>query len=376
MTLCNPTPESTPDLPEGVPALISFYLYLTTGCNLCCRHCWIEPSFTNSGEPAPGEYLDIDWLRRAVAEAKPLGLQHAKLTGGEPMLHPQFIEVVDFLSAEGLGLNIETNGTLIDAKLALHLKDHTRLEHIAVSIDGPTAQIHDPFRGVEGSFAAATRGFQHLTEAGFHPQLIMSLHQGNVQYVKDVVSLAVKLGAGSVKFNPVTHTGRGSTMHERGETLGFEEIMKLAHFIRGDLQQQTPIPLILSTPPALYTVKELIHGDLTTSCQVRHTLGILGSGEMALCGIGRTIPELCFGTLQETSVTDVWFNHSMLQQLRRELDEEYPGVCRQCIHAKRCLTWCVALNYQDTGRLVSPAWLCVEAYARGAFPDSRLQEKP
>ncbi len=189
--------------------------------------------------------------------------------------------------------------------------------------------------------------------------------------MEDVVRLAVELGAGSVKFNPVMRTGRGIAMHQRGETLEFEEVLELAHFVRGPLQRRTPIRLILSTPLALYTIGELVQSAGDGSCHVRHILGILGTGEMALCGIGQTIPELCFGNLREVGVAEVWLNHPLLRQLRQELDGEYPGVCGQCIHASRCLTWCVAQNYQDTGRLVSPAWLCAEAEERGLFPASR-----
>jgi SynChlorMet cassette radical SAM/SPASM protein ScmF len=380
MTLCDPEPEDITqpvehelDLPEGVPPLTAFYLYLTDSCNLRCRHCWIAPKFVDGG-PAPGEYLDLELLKQAVAEAKPLGLGSAKLTGGEPVLHPQFVEVVDFLTAEGLSLNMETNGTLIDAHLAHHLK-HTNLNHVSVSIDGPTSEVHDPFRGVVGCFDDAVRGFRHLVEAGFRPQLIMCPHRGNVETIKDVVRLAVELGAGSVKFNPVTHTGRGIAMHERSEALGFEELLELVHYVRGDLQDQTPIRLMLSTPLAFYTVRELVRAGQDGRCRVRHILGILGGGEMALCGIGQTIPALCFGNLREASVTDVWLKHPTLQQLRRNLDQDYPGVCGRCIHAGRCLTYCVAQNYQDTGQLVSPTWLCAEAYERGVFPASRLLEK-
>jgi SynChlorMet cassette radical SAM/SPASM protein ScmF len=380
MTLCNPESKDATqpktceiDLPEGVPTLNSFYLYLTSGCNLCCRHCWIAPTFVD-GEPSPGEYLDLELLKQAVAEAKPLGLHSAKLTGGEPVLHPQFVEIADYLTAEGLSLNIETNGTLIDTTLARHLKNETNITFVSVSIDGPNAKVHDPFRGVKGSFDAAVRGFRALVEAGYHPQLIMCPHQGNVKYIEDVVQMAVELGADSVKFNPVTRSGRGIAMHEHDETLGFEEIVELAHYVRGPLQERTPIKLILSTPLALYTVKELVNGGPGGMCHVRHILGILGSGEMALCGIGQTIPELCFGNLQETGVSDVWLNHPTILKLRRDLNEEYPGVCGECIHAKRCLTHCVAQNYQDTGKLVTPNQLCVEAHMRGAFPASRLRE--
>lgn len=377
MTLCDPEPEellecelSESALPEGVPPLTTFYLYLSDGCNLRCRHCWITPTFVN-GAPSPGQYLPLELLKRAVAEAKPLGLRAAKLTGGEPTLHPQFLEIADFLTAEGLALTMETNGTLIDNALARRLKEQTSLWYVSVSIDGATAASHDAFRGVKGSFDAAVRGFRALVAAGYKPQLIMSPHRGNVAEIEAVVQLAVELGAGSVKFNPVTSSGRGIGMHERGEALEFEEIMNLAHLVRGELQACTPIKLILATPLALYTVKELLREGQPGMCHVRHILGILGSGEMALCGIGRNVPDLCFGKLGETSVVEAWLHHPVLQELRRELDDDYPGVCRECIHAKRCLTYCVAQNYLDSGRLVAPAWLCQEAAERAFLPQSR-----
>lgn len=381
MTLCEPLIREKPsvgkrpwDLPEGVPPLATFYLYITDSCNLRCRHCWITPTYTDV-RPAPGEYLEPGLLKKAVAEAKPMGLQSAKLTGGEPVLHPQFVEIVDFLSAERLSLNMETNGTLIDADLARHLKDKTNLTLVSVSIDGPSPEIHDPFRGVTGSFDAAVRGFRNLVAAGYRPQLIMCPHRGNVEFVEDVVKLAVELGAGSVKFNPVSRSGRGIAMHERDETLSVEEILELAHYIRGPLQERMPIELMLSTPLSLYTVGELVSAGPDGMCHVRNILGILGSGEMVLCGIGRTIPDLCFGNLADTSVREVWQENSVLRRMRRDLDGEYPGLCSRCIHTRRCQTYCVALNYQDTGRLVAPHSLCVQSEERGMFPENRLRDR-
>jgi len=190
-----------------------------------------------------------------------------------------------------------------------------------------------------------------------------------------VVALAVELGAGSVKFNPVTCGGRGIAMHERGESLDVEEILRLAHFVRGELQRRTPIELILSTPQAFYTVGEFVGGAAGGQCHIQHILGILGSGEMALCGIGQHIAELCFGNLAHTGVAEVWTGHPLLCRLRRELAGEYSGLCGRCLHARRCLAFCAAQNYQDTGQLVSPYWLCTAAYEQGFFPASRLREK-
>jgi SynChlorMet cassette radical SAM/SPASM protein ScmF len=360
-----------PDLPEGIPALYSFYIYITSGCNLFCRHCWITPKFVN-GKPSPKDYLSLDILQQAVEEAKSLGLDQIKLTGGEPLLHPQFKEVIDFLTKENLNINLETNATLITASLAKYLKQDTNLRFVSTSMDSSKAEIHDRFRGVAGAFKAAVKGTENLIKAGFRPQVIMSPFKGNRDDVESLALFAAELGAGSVKFNPVTPAGRGAAMHQKGEGLDYEETISLVRFIRRDLQARVPIPLYIATPPAMSTIKELLQsGKAGGECRVLHILGLLGTGEMALCGIGRNIPELCFGRLGKDSIRDVWISHPVLNQLRRDLEDDLPGICGDCIHSQRCLTHCVAMNYQSTGKLIHPSFLCEEAVRRNEFPETR-----
>jgi MoaA/NifB/PqqE/SkfB family radical SAM enzyme len=139
------------------------------------------------------------------------------------------MEVVDLLTAEGLSLYTETNGTLMTAEAARHLKDKTRLTFVSVSLDGADARTHDAFRGVDGAFDGALKGLSYLADAGFkNTQVIMSVHRGNRAQVDALVQLAAARGATSVKLNPVTRAGRGITMHERGEGLDFDEQMELA----------------------------------------------------------------------------------------------------------------------------------------------------
>lgn len=369
--------EQKIQLPEGVPPLTTFYLYLTTGCNLACRHCWITPTFAKGnlstfakGSLTPAQYLDVDLLRQAVAEAKPLGLRSAKLTGGEPTLHPEFIRILDFLTSEDLRVNMETNGTLIDAELARYIKEKTSIWHISISLDGVNANTHDSFRNVPGSFNAALRGLNNLVAVGYRPQVIMSPHHGNIQEVDDLVKLAVEIGASSVKFNPVAKSGRGISMHEKGEALDFEEILAFSRYMSGELQKKSSIPLFIGLPPAFSTLSQLTQA-VGHRCSVRNILGLLGGGEMALCGIGRNVPELCFGQLSQDSLRETWISHPQLLQLRKDLDDTYPGVCGDCIHARACQTVCVAQNYLDSGHLIWPTAICADAVERGVFPDSR-----
>lgn len=384
MTFCDPTEcgaEEQPcnelvDLPEGVPRLRSYYLYLSSSCNLRCRHCWITPEYSD-GVPLPGKTIDVEALHEAVIEGKKLGLCSAKLTGGEPMLHPRFKEIVDMLTAEGLSMNMETNGTLMTREMAEYLKNHSKVSFISVSIDSPVSSEHDAFRGVKGAYDATLRGLDAMVATGYkNCQVIMAVHKGNRHQMKDVVLLAQEHGAGSVKFNPVTKTGRGIQMHERGEALEFEEYLEVAKYLDDELRPSVSIPVIMSMPLALTPFKELWRAKgKGCDCGVIGILGILGTGEIALCGIGETIPELVYGHLGKDSIRDIWLNNPVINGLRKDIEDvaAYPGICGSCIHAKACRTGCVANNYGYGGRLVSPQWLCDQAYKNGVFPVSRIR---
>ena len=381
--LCQAPAETEPDraldLPPGVPPLRAFYLYLTTGCNLHCRHCWIAPRFVD-GAPSPGETLDLEALREAVAEAKPMGLSGAKLTGGEPLLHPRLREIVELLSAEGLSLNMETNGVLMTPEMARFLKRESAVGFVSVSLDGADAATHDAFRGVTGSFDAALRGLDHLVAAGYqNVQVIMSLHRGNRSHLEDVARLAAAHGAASVKINPVTAAGRGGTMHRQGEALDVSEHMELDRFVREELRPRAGVAIVLSMPLALTPAKELWRTKgKVIDCGVRGILGFLGSGEIAMCGIGRVVPELVYGRLGRDRIRDLWISHPTLLELRRLLEDvrQFPGICGECVHAAACRTGCVAGNYVEGGQLVWPSTLCQEAEARGEFPASRRRGFP
>jgi SynChlorMet cassette radical SAM/SPASM protein ScmF len=381
-TSCDVPRPSEPakiNLPEGVPLLSSFYLYLTSCCNLRCRHCWIDPVY--EGEALrPGTYIDLEALKKGVPEAKELGLCGAKLTGGEPMLHPQFCEVVSYLVSEGISLSMETNGTLITPELARFLKEEGKLTFISVSLDAPDPAGHDSFRGLKGAFVRTLAGLDALVNAGFaNCQVIMAVHRKNRHQIADVVRLAAEHGAASVKFNPVMRNGRGRGMHERGEALDFSEILALSEYINNELRPQSKIEVIRTLPPALTSLAELrrTYGQCG-DCGVAGILGILGTGEIALCGIGQTIPALVYGRLGVDSIRKIWLDHPVLKGLRCDLDNVrgYPGICGKCIHAKSCRTGCVAENYAQNGCLVSPQRECLSAESSGIFPATRLRSPP
>lgn len=201
------------NLPKGVPPLTSLYMYIAGSCNLACRHCWIEPDYQATDQN--GKFIKLAHLKKAIRQAKALGLGSVKLTGGEPTLHPQFRAIVDYIESQKVSMLMESNGILIDDEMARFLKAKKHFGFVSVSLDGAKAETHDWLRGVKGSYKKAVAGIKSLVKAGFQPQMICTLHKGNVAELEDVVKLARRLGCGSVKFNHVQHMGRGDRFAEK-----------------------------------------------------------------------------------------------------------------------------------------------------------------
>jgi len=270
---------------NAVPVLERLYFYLTEGCNLACRHCWLAPRFDRDGTRYPT--LPVELFESAIREANPLGLKAVKLTGGEPLLHPQFVRLLEIVRREELDLTIETNGLLCTPAIAAEIaKSPNRF--VSVSIDGADAATHDGVRGVPGSFDGAQQAVRNLVAAGIQPQVIMSVMRCNADQIEAVVRLAESLGAASLKFNIVQPTGRGEAFRDGDTGLEVPELIRLGRRVDRELSGETPLRLIFDYPLAFRPLRRIADGEGGT-CGILAILGVLAGGHYALCGIALAV---------------------------------------------------------------------------------------
>ncbi len=353
--------------------LNQIYFYLTEGCNLKCRHCWLAPKYQGA-DKSLGE-LDPDIFRLIIQQAKPLGLSTVKLTGGEPLLHSHIRELLEVVLSEDLRLIVETNGVLCTPELAEKIAA-CKNAFASVSVDGADAETHEWVRGVKGSFDAALDGIRNFVNAGMKPQVIMSVMNHNREQIEDVVQMAESLGAESVKFNIVQPTARGTTLHETGQTLTIEELVELGHWVETVLSKSTDLRLSYSHPPAFKPLGKMFgskKGDGCGVCGILGIIGVLSNGAYALCGIGETVPELIFGQAGKDHLADIWENTGIIRELREGLPEKLGGICGDCLMKGSCLGNCIALNYYASKNLWAPFWYCEKAKQAGLFPETRMR---
>ena len=355
--------------------LQQIYFYLTAGCNLACRHCWLSPKLQNGKNVYP--MLPLEVFTSILKQAKPLGLIAAKLTGGEPLMHPHIHEILRIIREWDLDLTIETNGVLCSSQLAEKIA-LCRNPSVSVSLDGVDAKTHEDIRGIKGCFSAAVKGIHNLVNAGIRPQIIMALMQRNKDQVKDLVRFAESLGAESVKFNIMNPSGRGEMLTEVGGALPIEELLEMGKWVWNTLSHSTKLNLVFSLPTVFRPLSDIYGGNGTCcgTCKLRTLIGVLADGSYALCGIGTQIPDLIFGHASKDRLGDVWKNNKILKELRGDIFSRFEGICGNCHMKKSCVASCIAQNYYRSGSLWKSFWFCEEAYKKGLFPPSRIIPKP
>jgi SynChlorMet cassette radical SAM/SPASM protein ScmF len=349
--------------------LRQLYFYLTKGCNLSCRHCWLSPALDPEGKKQP--VLPLALFKQVIEEAIPLGLNGVKLTGGEPLLHPDFLAMLAFLEERELGLVLETNGLLCTAEMA---REIARLKDVfvSVSVDGADAKTHDMIRGAKGAFEKSTAAIRSLAEANLEPQVIMSVMQANADQVEKVIALAEELGAGSVKFNVIQPTGRGEQLHSSANGLAVQDLILLGRKVENEFSKKTDLGLYFDYPAAFRSLGRFASGDGCGVCSILTILGILPTGEYALCGIGSQIPELVFGNISRNPLKKIWNSNPVLHELRAGLPDSLTGICGKCLMKYHCLGSCIAQNYYRSRSLWAPFWFCEQAAEKHLFPESRL----
>ncbi len=354
--------------------LNTIYFYLTEGCNLRCRHCWIAPKYQSGSKSYP--FLSLELFRSIIRQAESLGLSGVKLTGGEPLLHPHIYDVLEEVQANELQLTVETNGLLCTERLARKIAA-CKNPFVSVSLDAAEAETHEWMRGVSGCYEQSLKGIRNLVKAGLKPQIIMTIARRNKNQIEDIVRLAESLGAGSVKFNLLQPTARGEQMHNAGETLSIEELLEIGQWIENTLSASTSMPLLSDYPIAFRPMGKIFgdNGNGCMACGILGILGVLANGSYALCGIGETLPDLIFGHAATDRLRDIWDNTPVLQELREGLPHRIEGICGECLMKNYCLGSCIAQNYYKGKDLWAPFWFCDQAHRQGLFSETRLRPK-
>ena len=163
---------------------------LSYQCPLHCPYC--SNPLDIGGERYRGELETEHWIR-AFGEARRLGVLQLALTGGEPMLRRDLVELCAGARDAGLYSSLITAGTLFTRDRAQALKA-AGLDHVQISIQSPDAADNDRIAG-NRSFAKKLAAARCAKELDFPLTINCVLHRHNLDRIEQLLDLGVELGA-------------------------------------------------------------------------------------------------------------------------------------------------------------------------------------
>ncbi|UCH36258.1 MAG: radical SAM protein [Armatimonadota bacterium] len=341
---------------------------ITGRCDLACKHC--RAAATAEADP---QELTPDEALAVVEQLAEAGTRLLILTGGDPLLRPDWPDLAARATAAGIRVTMAPNGLHVDAEVAARMRE-CGIERAAISLDFPTAELHDEFRGVPGAFDAAVRALRLLREAGVECQVNTTISALNVNHLDALIDLALELGA--VAFHPflLVETGRGEALAEQRLTPEQCEEMML-HVRRRAVELQdrlaikpTDMPhycrVAAQNPAERGTASAPALDAMTRGCLAGRAFCFISSrGDVCPCGY---LP-LPAGSVRVTPLARIWRDSAVLRALRD--DDMIEGKCGRC-EFKRICGGCRARAFAHTGDFMAEEPLC--AYLpKAARPSGR-----
>ena len=329
-------------------------------CNLQCKMCYVRKSAAEVQRA--GGLKDGDWWLHLAKEAAEMGLCYPLITGGEPLLHPDFFEIMGKMQEMGLQISINSNGTTITRERARWLGKH-KPTRINITLYGASGETYQALCGDGGAYDKVRQGVEYLKEYGVPVKFNCSVTPQNVQDLDAIVAYAREvqspLQAATYMVPPLR---RDSTQVGRNERLSPEEAARAR--VRMDYLQAEPEWFVGQAQRygRFVPLEELGALEEAQSAHMACRAGLCSfwvdwRGKMNNCGM--------YGTA-EVALEGRPFAQAWDELVERTAAVRYRPACSVCPNRQLCHP-CVAMVECECGsREGRPEYVCQmnQAYAR------------
>ncbi len=334
---------------RGLP--LSGIFELTPRCNFSCKMCYVHLSAKETAQRGC-ELAAEQWL--AIAEkARQKGMLFLLLTGGEPLLRPDFPYLLTELKKMGLLISVNSNGSLLDAQMLQFLKSEPPLR-FNISLYGGCTEAYERLCGVS-AFDAVFENIKKLRDIGIDVKLNASMTPYNETELERIYEIAQQLHmpiqVASYMFPPLRRDAEQIGKNDR-----FTPEAAAACAVRWDRLRFTP-EKFAKRAEAMHAGLAIPEDDVCDrtpgegiSCRAgRSSFWINWKGEMTPCGM---MPQPAVSVL-EKGFEQAW------EETRKAADEiRLPPECSACRLKPGCHA-CAAMCLTETGRFdCKPDYIC------------------
>lgn len=332
---------------------------VTRACALACLHCRAEAQPKRD----PNE-LTTDEALNVIDQIRELGDPILVFTGGDPLMHRDVFDLLAYAIAKGLRTSLTPSATALVTPKNLTRVREAGVRRVAVSLDGPTAEVHDRFRGFSGAFARTLEIMRDVRGADLALQINTTVSRYNLPVLERMPEIVERVGAVQWSVFFLVPTGRGKS----GDMVSAEDHERLFNWLY-DLSRSAPFDVKSTAAPAYRRVAiqraraERGNGGKKRPLAGagyrfqdglnRPALGVNdGKGFAFISHTGEVCPSgflpLVGGNVRESSLVDIYREAPLFRDLRDPAKlKGRCGVCefRSVCGGSRARAWAVSGDY-------------------------------
>ena len=328
--------------------------------NYCYQNCIYCSSFDNQIRKPSQIHIPFDTIKNVIDQFCNLGGQILELSGGEPLAHPQILNIVDYALNKKLDVIIYTSGILPEQYNIQNILKELKtigLNKIVFNCQG-LGKTHDVLVQKKKSFVELTRvieiskEFDYWIGAHFVPTKI------NFTQIRQVFYYLHELKVNQLSILRLVKQGRAKANWSKLE-LNYREYLYFFDILIRLMQENIDLPNIRLGCP-FNCIKVLHNWNLHCECHAgKSSLDIMTNGNVIPCPAFKDIPNAKIGNIFDNSLEIIW-NRSSFLKLLRDIKVSEISFCCDCEFADMCKGCCSAQRLiSNNSLIVGPDPICV-----------------
>lgn len=339
---------------------------VTRACQLKCVHCRADAQLTADPRELTHEE-GINLIDQIYDMDNPMLV----FSGGDCMMREDLFELADYAVKKGMRVSMTPSATPNVTKDKMQRAKEVGLSRWGLSLDAPTAEIHDKFRGVPGSFDLTIEKIKYLNELGMPLQINTVISRYNYDHLEEMSKLVEELGAVMWYIFLLVPTGRGQMdacitpaehekvfrwLYQLSKTAPYDiKTTAAQHYRRVVLQEKARDHVIekgdIRYEDSITTDFASMHDGLK-----RAPKGVNdGNGFVFVNHIGDVMPSgllpIVGGNIREAPLAEIYREAKVFKDLRQP--DNYKGKCGVCEYNKICggsrsRTYAVTGDYMES----------------------------